>query len=173
MTTYSPAVNTYTAIETITLTAATSQVSFYDLPQTYRDLILVVEASTTETGVTFDIQLNGDTGSNYTAVEMGGRNNGTYSATNSDAFFRILGNTFNTTPFQTTMQLMDYSATDKHKTALVRASSYDASLSSYLVKAYAARWANTSAVTSISLYSLYNSRSFAIGSTFSIYGIKA
>lgn len=164
---------TYTPIASVTLSASASEVVFSGLPQTFRDLILVVEASTTASGVTLDIRFNGDTGSNYSAVEMGGRNNGTYSSAGTDVYFRVLGNTFGTLPFQTTMQIMDYSQTDKQKTALIRSSSYDTSLSSYLVKAVAGRWGSTSAVTSISLASLFNSRSFAAGSTFNLYGVIA
>lgn len=166
----------YIALATTTLSSAAATVTFSSIPATVngvvlKDLVVIVEAATTVSGVTLDLRLNGDTGSNYSAIEMGGRNNGAYVGGGSDGFFRVFGNTFGTLPFQATMQIMDYSATNKHKTALVRASSYDTSLSSYLVKAYAGRWASTAAVTTISFASLFNSREFAIGSTFSLYGI--
>jgi hypothetical protein len=161
----------YVALATTTLGSAASSVTFSSIPATYKDLILVVEASTTASGVSLDIRFNADTGSNYSSVEMMGRNNGTTTNAASDAYFRIFGNTFGTTPFQATMQIMDYSQTNKHKMALVRNSSYDTSLSSYLLKAYTGRWGSTSAVTSVSVESLFNSRSFAAGSTFSLYGL--
>jgi len=164
---------TYILLNQITLAAASGSVTFSNIPQNYGDLVLVADASTTASGVTLDIRFNGDTGSNYSAVELIGRSNGVASAAGTDVYFRPLGNTFGTTPFQTIMQVMDYSATDKHKTALFRPSSFDTSLGSYLLKAQAGRWASTSAVTSITLTSLFNSREFAIGSTFSLYGIAA
>lgn len=163
--------NTYTPIASVTLSATASEVVFSGLPQTFRDLILVVEAATTESGVTLDLRFNGDVSSNYFGVEMGGRNNGTYSGAGADVYFRIFGNTFGTLPFQSTVQIMDYSQSNKHKTTLIRASSFDTSLNSYLVKAIAGRWGSTSAVTSLSLASLFNSRSFAAGSTFTLFGI--
>jgi hypothetical protein len=64
------------------------------------------------------------------------------------------------------IQIMDYSATDKHKTALSRSNN-----AGVVVSAHAGRWANTSAVTSINIEAiglLYQS-----GSTFSLYGVIA
>lgn len=166
-----PSTPTYTLINQVTLATASPQVLFSSIPQSFRDLILVIEASTTESGVTLDIRFNGDAGTNYTAVEMGGRANGAYSGAGTSEFFRVLGNTFGTAPFQCTMQIMDYSQIDKHKTVLARAASNDTSLSSTLVKGFAGRWPNTIGVNTISVASLFNSRNFASGSRFSLYGI--
>jgi hypothetical protein len=63
---------------------------------------------------------------------------------------------------------MDYSATNKHKTVLVRADNANS-----ITMAHAARWANTSAITSIVLTSFEGAGNFAIGSTFSLYGVIA
>jgi len=60
-------------------------------------------------------------------------------------------------------QIMDYSATDKHKTILTRTNEPDE------VWATACRWANTAAVTSVSFR--YESTSLASGTTVSLYGI--
>lgn len=163
--------NAMVSLATITLGTTTSSVTFSNIPTTYKDLRLVAEASTTADGVTFDIRFNGDTGSNYFWVEMTGRNNGVSSSADNQTTLRPFGNTFGTVPFQVSMDLFDYSSTDKQKTSLICASSYDTSLSSYLVKRFGGRWANTSSVTSINLTSQYNSRSFAAGSIFSLYGI--
>jgi hypothetical protein len=66
-----------------------------------------------------------------------------------------------------TVQVMDYSATDKHKTLLARAS-----YAGNQAQAAAARWASTSAITSITLF-MDAGRSFATGTTFSLYGVIA
>ena len=66
----------------------------------------------------------------------------------------------------TTYDLLDYSATDKHKTILVRFGSNSDSIA----LAAAGRWASTSAITSIRIYR--ETGSFAIGSTFELYGVK-
>ncbi len=164
--------NTYTSLATITLTSADSEVVFSSIPATYRDLILVVEASTTASGVTLDLRFNSDTGSNYSQVAMVGRNNGASAEVGTGTAITILGNTFGTTPFQSIIQIQDVNVA-KHKSVLARASSYDTSLSSYLVKAVSGRWASTATITTISVSSLFNSRSFEVGSTFSLYGVIA
>ena len=63
-------------------------------------------------------------------------------------------------------QVMDYSATDKHKTFLTRESRTGAA-----VAAIASRWASTSAVTSLAV--IGDGGNFASGCTFSLYGVIA
>jgi hypothetical protein len=64
------------------------------------------------------------------------------------------------------MDLMDYSATDKHKTALIRMNVADT-----IVFAQASRWANTAAVTTLTALTILNS--YPTGTTLSLYGILA
>ncbi len=68
------------------------------------------------------------------------------------------------------INVMDYSATDKHKTALIRGGSNTAGNPG--VTMTAGRWASTSAITSLAVNTAY-SRSWAAGSTFSLYGIAS
>jgi hypothetical protein len=67
---------------------------------------------------------------------------------------------------QMMMQIQDYSQTDKHKTSLIRTD-----LSSLGTQAQANRWANTNAITSISL--LASGSNFTSGSTFNLFGVIA
>jgi hypothetical protein len=71
-----------------------------------------------------------------------------------------------TTAVLTIAQFLDYASTDKHKTVLARANN-----SSRSSEAIASRWANTSAINTISFTS--SAGSFAIDSTFSLYGVIA
>jgi hypothetical protein len=64
------------------------------------------------------------------------------------------------------VQVMDYSATDKHKTTLLINNQ-----AAYLSYTQASRWANTSAINTIRIAPA--SGSFAIGCTFALYGIVA
>jgi hypothetical protein len=64
-------------------------------------------------------------------------------------------------------QVMDYSATDKHKTALSRTN-----IARNFVAAHANRWASTTAVTSINVFGNRGSN-LAAGSTFNLYGVIA
>jgi hypothetical protein len=63
------------------------------------------------------------------------------------------------------LQIMDYSATDKHKSALTRTTHTSQSV----VEALASRWANTAAITSLAV----SGGTFNVGSTFALYGIVA
>jgi hypothetical protein len=61
-------------------------------------------------------------------------------------------------------QIFDYAQTDKHKTVLVRGNT-----ASLETSASAQRWPSTSAITSIQARAVGSN--FAIGSTFSLYGV--
>jgi hypothetical protein len=148
---------TYTPLATVTLGTAAS-VTFSNIPSTYRDLIFVVR------GTSLNLRVNGDTGSNYSNVSMYGTGSTAASGSETTTFFYT--NWFGTGTTANRMyicQFMDYSATDKHKTILLRGDLADAESN-----ANAGRWANTSAITSISIVGTP-----AAGSTFSLYGIAS
>lgn len=158
----------YIALANITLTSAASSVTFASIPATYRDLILVADAigTTTNNGGYVGFRLNSDSGNNYTRVYMVGNGSSAISAADSAtnyfngfAFAGSSGSRSNEI-----LQIMDYAQTDKHKTLLERNS-----VASLYSVANAGRWASTSAVTSIQLTAFINT--FAIGSTFALYGI--
>jgi len=64
----------------------------------------------------------------------------------------------------THIQIMDYSATDKHKSGLIR---FTSTPDQPVTVAQAFRWASTSAITTITLADA----TFTSGSTFALYGI--
>jgi hypothetical protein len=64
------------------------------------------------------------------------------------------------------MSVMDYSATDKHKSVLIR--NNDAGTGTM---AQVSRWPIMSAITTVAIS--MNTGSFAVGSTFALYGVKA
>jgi len=155
---------TYTPLATVTLGASASSVTFSSIPATYRDLILVISATGTDSAER--LRFNGDTGTNYSYVRMLGNGSTTASASLSgEDYIRSISFSLETL-YNVIIQIMDYSATDKHKTTLGRGNN-----ASTNTIATAGRWANTDAINSIN-YSL-SSGSFASGSTFSIYGIAS
>jgi hypothetical protein len=152
---------TYTPLANITLGAATASVVFSSIPATYRDLILVVvplRASTNNTA----LRINGSSASEYTSVRMYGDSGGASSDTTSDTSLDIGGSATN---YLSITQIMDYSATDKHKTILSRQG-----LGSTYTLALAGRWASTAAINSVQVFSGANWDS---GSTFNLYGVIA
>jgi hypothetical protein len=160
---------TYTPLANITLGSLASSVTFSSINQSYKDLILVTDATITQANSTdaFGLRFNGDAGSNYTWVRMVGASSTPSSGTGTStyAFNGVIGDA-NRRP--SIFQIMDYSATDKHKTTLSRSSG---SFGNWTMAAVT-RWANTAAITSVLLRSDggYN---FAVGSTFALYGIVA
>jgi hypothetical protein len=68
--------------------------------------------------------------------------------------------------FMMIAQIMDYSATDKHKTVISRGNGPD-----FEISGTAARWPSTSAITSVAARA--GASTFAAGSTLSLYGVIA
>jgi len=155
------ATKTYIPIASITLGSTTSSVTFSNIPQNYRDLVLLVEHTSTQTGETF-FKFNNDTGSNYHRVFVDARNGSTSTSiqTQMSAFYAPAGD--RTTGI---MNILDYSKTDRHKTSIIRFGN-----ATYTVQPHGQRWANNAAITEINLDP--NSGSYNTGSTFSLYGIE-
>ena len=167
---------TYTALATTTLSSAASSVTFSSIPTSgYRDLVLIGNARTTTTNARgYEIcgfQFNSDTGSNYSRVRM--RFNGSTAASDSGTggnleFEGIIDQSTASGTFNMVkLQVLDYSAIDKHKSVL-----YGGNNQSGQTGSYAGRWANTAAVTSIKFFTIQGG-TFDAGSTFSLYGIEA
>jgi len=152
---------THVLLNQIELSSSASSVTFSNIPQGYGDLVLVCCFTTTGSN-NQTIYFNSDTtGGNYTGVYM----RGTGSAANSGA----TGQYISTTPgsqVQLSINIMDFSASDKHTTYISRADN-----ASNQVVARAMRWSNTAAVTSV-LFAC-DSNAFATNSTFSLYGVYA
>jgi hypothetical protein len=152
---------TYTPLATVTLASATATVTFSSIPATYRDLIFIFNGVGSASGYGF-FRFNGDTGNNYNYVFMYGDVTPVSSgASNTIGFF---GNIEPSLLNPTVSNIMDYSATDKHKTYLSRNDRVPG-----IVIATAGRWANTAAITSMSVNK--NGGNFQSGSTFSLYGV--
>jgi len=163
--------STYDLIASNVLGSAAASVTFSSIPATYRDLVLVVSAKAVEANGTIFMRLNADSGTNYNYVQMAGNGSVTNSESNSGLSSFRLGYNYDlitTTNFNlSTVNFLDYNATDKHKSLLIRTN--EASLATYAV---AGRYASTSAVSGILLYPA-GFTNFAAGSSFHLYGISA
>jgi hypothetical protein len=158
---------TYTPLATVTLGSATASVTFSSIPATYRDLILVTDYKTSVASNSL-LRFNGDSGSNYPYVQMGSNSSGieTYAGT-VNALYLNVNSTQVEKQTTTILSVMDYSATDKHKTNLLRNSGQNGDV----VWAYAVRWANTAAISTMAL--TLTTGNYSAGSTFSLYGVIA
>jgi len=162
--------NTYTPLATLTLTSPDASITFSNIPATYRDLIFIVSHKVDSPAGTEDwyFRFNGDSGANYSFVRMVGNGSSAFSAAGSGTYANnFIDDTTNFSAY--VIQIMDYSATDKHKTFLVREN-----LATFQVNARAGRWANTAAINSITITGAdFGADNFSVGSTFSLYGVIA
>lgn len=152
----------------ITLTSTASTLTFSSISGSYRDLLLVVQATSNTGNIPILCQVNGSA-TGYNRTEIGGNGSSALSSGESGSTSWTLGTYSygqNTTVESKIFDFLDYSTTNKHKPILVR--SNNASIG---VSTIAGRWANTAAITSIVLYP--SSNSFNTGSTFSLYGVTA
>ena len=157
---------TYTALATVTLGSSASSVTFSSIPATYRDLILVANGTIGLSSDNVILRFNSDSGSNYSNVVMVGFGTSSVesAASTTTSIVRATAGNIQSTNI---WNIMDYSATDKHKTVLSRSGTN----SSTSVSAAAERWANTAAITSIYVAAL--STTLSAGHTFSLYGVIA
>lgn len=163
---------TYIALATTTLATAASSVTFGSIPQSYRDLVIVVTSAAGNTGApggnarNLLMRFNGDSTNSYTRVIMSADGSSTRSTSDTQSWFALdWYATTNNSTHDHIMHAMDYSATNKHKILLTRVRSTGGT------EVLASRWASKDAVTSISIF--YDSNTLAAGSTFSLYGIRA
>lgn len=156
------ATNTYVALDKKTVTSAVGSVTFTSIPSTYTDLVIVIQASTSG-GVAMYYQLNGDTtASNYSSTGMYG--DGTTAGS-----YRTSNNTISgvgTQPNVAILNFQNYSNTTTFKTLLSRGNDIGND-----TRALVSLWRNTAAINQIVIGASGNN--FNVGSTFSLYGIKA
>lgn len=166
------ALEQYVALANVTLASSTPSITISSIPQSYRDLVLVMQIRTTRSAASDGgfVRANGDSGSNYTRTGMygTGSSTGAFAGTESGFYLSITGASATSGIFDiNVLQIMDYSATDKHKTALLRESENQV----VTVLAEAQRWANTSAITSLTIVPQVGP-SLNSGTTISLYGVR-
>lgn len=163
-------VSAYVALANVTLGSSAASVTFSSINQGYRDLVLVVNGTwaNTNSSAQMRFEFNSDTTStNYNRVSMYGDGSTAYSAaSNTNSFPGSSWGFGNPAPlWQVVANFLDYSATDKHKSYLVRTDDAANSLS-----ANALRWSNTAAITSIRVAA---GLSLGAGTTLALYGIAS
>jgi hypothetical protein len=94
---------------------------------------------------------------------MGGNGSSTFSS--SDSTVGLIGELKSSNRGTIIVSIMDYSATDKHKTFLSRSNDPET------VQSFAGRWGSTAAVNAIKVLNQVT-HNFNSGTTFSLYGIS-
>jgi hypothetical protein len=150
---------TYEKVATNTLGATASSVTFSSIPGTYTDLVLIVNSTLTDGSNDTYIRINGDSSTNYSRIYMYG--DGTSVITGRNTTTDRIGS-----GSKTTHNVMNYANATTYKSAVARYGSIDS-----LALAQVALWRSTAAITSLSINT--NVSTFTVGSSFTLYGIKA
>lgn len=160
---------TYEPIATTTVTGSSaSSVTFSSITGSYTDLRLICEIEGVGFG-TLRIQFNGDTASNYSITRLGG--NGSTASSNRTTNQTYLNASwsvgYDSADEQfTIIEFMNYSNSTTFKTMLARTGKGGNAIDSIV-----GTWRSTSAITQITCIAATSN--FAIGSIFTLYGIKA
>ena len=149
---------TYDLLDSTTLGTAAASVTFSSIDQSYGDLILVFRGSAASDDY-LGLQFNSDTTSSYSVVRAYNTLSGTFNA-----IYGLIGSGDGSIDNLQIVQIMDYSATDKHKTFLSRSNNTG------YVAMHAGRWANTSAITSVKIMTGLGAN-YVAGSTFQLFGV--
>ena len=160
---------TYELIEAKTLGTATASVTFSSIPQTYTDLVLVVNHSVTTGNPSIIGRFNSDTGSNYSRTRLLGNGSGAFSARGvSQTSLGLATGVGSSTTREGVMicNVFNYANTTTYKTCIVRNNA--ASLGT---EVGVTMWSSTSAVTAFEVS--VDSSTFTVGTTFVLYGVKA
>jgi hypothetical protein len=168
---------TYEPIATTTLSSLTTTVTFSSIPNTYTDLRYIVsyQLGSAATGTDSFVRINGDTGTNYSGTQVFGNGSTASSGRSTTAAYYMVPVDPNTSFVSYHLDFMNYANTTTYKPILGR---FGAAADG--TAAVAVSWRSTSAITSISFTAADNAGGpsgspdqFAVGSTFTLYGIKA
>lgn len=156
---------TYESIASNTLGSAQATVSFNSISGSYTDLILVVSGATSSGTQGITIQVNSDTGTNYSRTILQGDGSAAGSSRESNATTTALG-VLDTGLGNSIFHFMNYANTTTYKTILARGNAAGSQ-----TRAAVGLWRSTSAITSITLGLQANN--FISGTIFALYGVKA
>ena len=165
VTTSSNSAATMVPITRTTLGSTSSSVTLSSIPSTYTDLVLVVNGQNTSSDGNWRIQFNSDTGSNYSFTYLAGTGSATESGRYSNVSSVDCGVSGNGNWATMLVNINNYVNSTTYKTSLSRLSS-----SSRFVTENAGLWRSTATINSVTIL---NDNSWATGSTFTLYGIKA
>jgi hypothetical protein len=154
--------NSHVLITSQTLGSSTPSVTLNNFGG-YRDLQIVIDGTQTA-NTSLYVRFNSDSASNYAWVRMFGDGSTPGSSYNASSTFVYPGD-IGPGKSNVMINVMDYSATDKHKVVLSRSN-----IPGNYVFQTTSRWANTSAITSITIS---GSSNIETGFSFYLYGVIA
>jgi len=160
--------STYTPISTTTLGSTNTSVTFSSFSG-YTDLVVVFSVKAATTTMNAGVRFNSDSGANYNSNSLEGNGGSTRAQVFTNATF-IRPDSYGyvtTTDFNIKLvNIMNYANSTTYKPVLTRSSN-----GSVGIDAFVGLWRNTAAITDIEVFA--RNDTFAVGSTFTLYGIAA
>jgi hypothetical protein len=163
-------VSALTPLANITLSTTQTTVTFSSISGAYRDLRVVLVAGVTSGGAAY-WRMNNDSSSTYLWHTLEG-NGSTASATYNGNNYGGMNNNFVAWPSGgspmtfVSLDVMDYSLTDKFKPVLSRTNAVDNGSNAMIV-----HWPSTAAINTITFTA--SGSTWVAGSTFALYGVSA
>jgi hypothetical protein len=159
---------TYVKLASQTLTSITTNITFSNIPQGYTDLVIHVNYKANNGGKYLTMTLNGDSATNYSRTELLGNGTSATSQRLINEPYAYLSSVFAPTGEWATflVNLNNYSNSTTFKTILTRGNNISSGAT-----AVVNLWRSTTPITTILLTALGSG--YDVGSTFTIYGIKA
>lgn len=161
---------TYEPIATTTLSSAQQTITFSSISGSYTDLVLIASRRYSNAGTgaenTF-IRFNNDSGANYSMIYMvNGPGTGSFENFNS-LYTSAGGNEVSERYSIDIWNFFNYSNTTTYKSSL-----FAHNFGNAMMQKWQGTWLSTSAINRIDIIGS-GSATFAIGSTFTLYGIAA
>jgi hypothetical protein len=157
--------STYVPIATATVSGTVSNIVFSSIPQSYTDLILVVNSLTT-VNCACALNFNGDFGSNYsnTVLDGSGSSAVAFRRTGQSQVQDILGRTDDSISI---INIMNYSNNTTYKNIISRSNTKGGSE----LNGVANLWRSTNSINSITITAA--GTTFKTGAKFTLYGVGA
>jgi len=160
---------TYEKISTTTLGSAAATITLSSIPATYTDLRLVFLGGGAS-GAQFRLRFNGDTATNYSSVIVSGDGTTAGSTRYTSVDGIKSGYNIGTTIFTLiSFDILSYAGSTLKTTLLQYSNDQNGSGET---QATVGLWRSTAAITSVGL-DLIGGTNFSIGTSLTIYGIKA
>jgi len=164
---FTPSAGAYESIATTVITSDTASVTFSSIPQTYTDLVLVLSTGvTTGSSINIFFRYNNDSSALYSRTTLYGDGSSAGSSRGSGATEAYAGQSETTIQSMSTVQIFNYSNTTTFKTCITRDSQ-----ASLVSQSRVNLYRSTSAISRLDVHTA--SSTFIVGSTFTLYGIKA
>jgi len=159
---------TFDAIRTTTVAdTTTSTISWTDIPQTYTDLVIMINAAKIASpAVDLLARFNNDSGSNYSYNVFGTNGTSTPTASQAASVSALYGGGFYTQQGLTRLDINSYSNTTLYKTMTSRMGTTE-----NFIEIWNATWRNVAAINRIDIIS--SNGAFTVGSKFTMFGIRA